>query len=195
MRSTSLRARAAALVVLALTTPGCVTGHLLDAARRRDLPVSVDEAALDGDRIVLGYAAVVVDDRGRPCGGRARRAAIPLAALRRGGLAAGAGGASAIERLPTAAPLPGITLPLVRGGAAHPAPPFVELADPDAGGATFLRLHEAGAGATAALPVAALTEIRTEPWVYALVPLSTAFDLATVPPLLLLGVPLLVFGD
>src|SRR2546427_3274590 len=54
-----------ALALLALGAQGCLTGHLLDAARRREQPVAYHDASIDGGRLLLGYSAVVSDDQGR----------------------------------------------------------------------------------------------------------------------------------
>jgi len=190
--STRRRAPAAALALLALAAPGCVTGHLLDAARRRERPVAVHEAALDGDRLVLGYTASVCDDRGRPLGQAARRASVPLAQL---GDASRPTDAFAVEHLAPDGPLPGRALVLVRSGDAPPAPPFVEVSALDEIASPSVTLHGRDGRVAPAFPTEALTQLTTRPWVYPLVPLSAAFDAATLPPLLLLGTPLFVLGD
>src|SRR5262245_32820915 len=71
--------RSLALPLLALAASGCMTGHALEAARRREQVVTYREALLDGDRLVLGYRAVVSNDEGEPLAERDRWAAIDLA--------------------------------------------------------------------------------------------------------------------
>src|SRR2546427_2511292 len=66
-----------ALALLALGAQGCLTGHLLDAARRREQPVAYHDASIDGGRLLLGYSAVVSDDQGRHLERTERRAAPP----------------------------------------------------------------------------------------------------------------------
>src|SRR5206468_13074763 len=79
-----------ALALLALGAQGCLTGHLLDAARRREQPVAYHDASIDGGRLLLGYSAVVSDDQGRHLERTERRAALALADLRRADLAVAA---------------------------------------------------------------------------------------------------------
>src|SRR5262245_46827364 len=76
------RRRAVALAVLVATLPGCVTGHLFDAARRRERPLAITAARLDGDRLLVRYTAQITDDAGEKLGTTEAAAAIPLAALR-----------------------------------------------------------------------------------------------------------------
>lgn len=178
------------LALLALSTPGCVTGHLLDAARCRERPIALHEASLEGDRLVLAYTAEIVDDRGQPQAQAARRASVPVEQLRD---ASRPYDAFAVERLAPEGPLPGRTLALVRPGDAPP-PRYVEILAADADGSPVVALH-GETGVAPAFPMAALTAVRTRAWVYPLLPFSAAFDVATVPPLLVLGSPLLVFGD
>lgn len=61
--------------------PGCFTGHLLDAARRREHPLAVHAAWVEGDRLVLAWGAELRTDLGAPLGGIARAGAVPLSAL------------------------------------------------------------------------------------------------------------------
>src|SRR2546426_12310682 len=66
-----------ALALLALGAQGCLTGHLLDAARRREQPVAYHDASLDGGRLLLGYSAAVSDDQGRHLQRTERRGGAP----------------------------------------------------------------------------------------------------------------------
>src|SRR5262249_58836768 len=75
--ASSRRRRPAALALLAALLPGCVSGHLLDAARRRERPIAVTAAAVDGDRLVIRYTAEVQNDAGDRLGTADGAAAIP----------------------------------------------------------------------------------------------------------------------
>ncbi len=83
--------RLVAPLLLTLGAQGCLTGHLLDAARRREQPVAFRQAFVDVDRLLLAYTALVTDDLGEPLARRERRAALALADLRRRRPAGGAG--------------------------------------------------------------------------------------------------------
>src|SRR5262249_20631671 len=76
------RRRPAALALLAAVLPGCVTGHLLDAARRRERPVAVTAAAIGRGRLVVGSTVEGPNDAGERLGTANGVAAIPLATLR-----------------------------------------------------------------------------------------------------------------
>ena len=181
----------AALALAVFSTQGCVTGHLFDAARRREQPLAIHEAGLLGDRLVLGYTALVTDELGHPLGREERRAAIPLAELRRGDLPPDA---FAPEWLAPGGDGSGPPLALSSDGA-PPPPPFLEVTlRPDR---TPLRLvlHEADGTVDPPLPANALTRASTAPWVYPLVPLSLPVD-AVVDSAGLLFLPLWVaVGD
>jgi hypothetical protein len=71
-----------ALALLAIGLPGCVTGHLLDAARRREHPIAITAAGLEGDRLLVRYTAEVTDDTGDGVGTTEAAAALPLSQLR-----------------------------------------------------------------------------------------------------------------
>lgn len=191
-RSIRRFARAAALAAAAASASGCVTGHLFDAARRRERPVEVREASLDGDRLVLGYLAIVSDDRGDARERVERRAAVPLTQLRD---ASRPTDAFAVERLAPGPPLPGRALPIVRTGEAPPATPYLELVAGDEAGSPVVALHGADGRTAPGFPTVALLRTMTRAWAYPLLPVGVAFDVATVPPLLLLATPLLWLGD
>ena len=178
------------LPVLAFAAQGCVTGHLLDAARRFERPIAYTEASLADDRLVVRYAAAVTDDDGQPLGRVARRAAIPLADLQRGEV-------MPIERfpvqhLPDRGPLPGRRLPVSPGDGARPALRVENAAD---GRPYRLVLEQAAGVAPGMCYSAALTERRSALWVYPLLPLSLAFDAVTDPVLLFFAPAVIVFAD
>jgi hypothetical protein len=62
-------ARVAALAV-AVTASGCVTGHVLQAGRRREYAREIHAVTQDGGETIVAYTADVVDDDGVPCGDR-----------------------------------------------------------------------------------------------------------------------------
>ena len=68
---------AVALVSLAVVLPGCVTGHLLAAGRRREYAREIEPPVAEGRTRVLRYTAEVTDDAGASQGTVAR--AIRLA--------------------------------------------------------------------------------------------------------------------
>src|SRR5215470_14260708 len=69
-------------LALATGSSGCLSGHLLDAGRRRERPMAIRAASLDGDRLLVRYTTEVTDDAGTPLGAAEGAAALPLAALR-----------------------------------------------------------------------------------------------------------------
>ena len=70
--------RAAAVGALALLLPGCVTGHLLAAARRREYAREIVEVSRDArGAVIVRYTAEVVDDAGGSRGMVARSARMP----------------------------------------------------------------------------------------------------------------------
>ena len=184
--------RVAALGLVALLTQGCVTGHFFDAARRREQPLTIEEAILQQDRLVLDYGALVTDDLGRPLGREERRVAIALADLRRGDLPPDAW---PLERLASDETVPGRRLALASGAEPSPPAPFLRVeARPD-GRPLRLVLHETAGAADPPLPANALTRSRTEPWVYAVLPLSLPLD-AVVDSVGFVFLPVwLVVGD
>src|SRR5262249_57211861 len=62
--------------------PGGARGPPRAAARRRERPIAVTAAAVDGDRLVVRYTAEVQNDAGDRIGTADGAAAIPLATLR-----------------------------------------------------------------------------------------------------------------
>lgn len=182
--------RLAGLAFLALAAPGCVSGHLLDAARRREEARSYRAACLDGDRLVLGYTGLATRDDGTPIGNVERWAAIPLAALARPRLAS-------IEELPvehlSSPPVCRMPLALVRDHEFPPGVPALEVDNPNGTDDVFV-LRD-GTGDHPPVPSEALTRVRTAPWVYPLLPFTAAFDAVTNPVLLFFAPAVIVVGD
>ena len=167
--------RALAIAAIAVACSGCLTGHLFDGARRREIPGAVHGAWLDGDRVVLAYDVTVTNDDGDALEQGRRFATVPLAELRRDV-------ARNVDDVPVAwacgGPPPGAT-PLAIGPGAT-----LEPVDVPPG----LVLREPGAPPHAPLYTAALTRIRTRPWAWAVVPVAAAVD-AVSTPLLMLSAP------
>jgi hypothetical protein len=186
----STRRAAAALTALAVL-PGCVTGHLLDAARRRERPLAIDAAVVDGRRLVVAYTAVVTDDLGAPLGRRQRRAAIDLTAPERENPGAGE---PAVVRLADGTSLRGRPLALrERPGGAGQGPAL--LVERTSGGLPGrLVLDEPGAAARP-VPAGALVETWTAPWAWPLLPVGLAVDLVVDPVLLFFAPAVILMGD
>jgi len=182
----------ATLVLLLLGVEGCVTGHLFDAALRREQPLAYHDALLDQDRLALAYTALVADDAGKLLGRRERRVAISLAALRRHDLAVEA---FPVEHLADDAPLTGRRLALEPEDKGDGASAYLEIErDPDGREVRFV-LHDLASGPYAPFYSTALTRTSTEPWVYPLLPLGAAVDLATFPILLVFFPVMMPIGD
>jgi hypothetical protein len=115
------------VTALALLLPGCVTGHLVAAARRREYAREIHAVTRDAGATHVHYTAEVVDDAGGSRGMVARTARLA----------------------------------------------------PDA----------------AEPPLRDLTRLRTEPWVYPLLPLALAADVVVVPTLVLMSPAVLIVGD
>ena len=60
--------RAVAALAIALTASGCVTGHVLQAGRRREYAREIRAVMHDGEDTVVAYTADVVNDDGIACG-------------------------------------------------------------------------------------------------------------------------------
>jgi len=60
--------RAVAALAIAVTASGCVTGHVLQAGRRREYAREVHAVTHEGNDTVVAYTADVVNDDGVPCG-------------------------------------------------------------------------------------------------------------------------------
>jgi len=182
-----------AIALVALGTQGCLTGHLLDAARRREQPVAYREVFVDGDHLLLAYTALVTDDLGAPLARRERRAAIALADLRRGDRTTDA---FPVVRLRDDASLPGQPVALAasdHGGRGRA--PFLALERGADDRPVRFVLHAAGEDPYPPFYSAALTRTSTEAWVYPLLPLSLVVDVATDPVLLFFAPAVIVPGD
>jgi hypothetical protein len=114
------------VTALALLLPGCVTGHLVAAARRREYAREIHAVTRDAGATHVHYTAEVDD----------------------------AGGS--------------------RGMVARTARLAPDAAEP---------------------PLRDLTRLRTEPWVYPLLPLALAADVVVVPTLVLMSPAVLIVGD
>jgi hypothetical protein len=127
MRACCPDRRAVALAALVLLLPGCVSGHLFAAGRRREYAREIQAVTPSGTETLVRYTAEVVDDDGAPV-----RTVVRTARL-------------------------------------------------DGGRATVEPRE--------------LTRIRTEPWVYALLPLALALDAVVTPAVVLMTPAPLLVGD
>ena len=180
-----------ALLLLILGNAGCVTGHLFDAALRREQPFAYHDARIDGDRLTLAYTALVTNDLGKPLARQERRAAISLSALRRQDLPVES---FPVEHLADDAPLTGRRVPIATQGGERIPSAYLEVeAAPDGREGHFV-LHDPG-GPYAPFYSSALTRTSTAPWVYPLLPFGAAIDLATFPILVAFFPVFLLAGD
>jgi hypothetical protein len=175
-------------VSAALTLQGCVTGHMLDYAREIERPVVYREAALDGDRLLLAYDTVVIDERGRRLARRERRAAVALADLERDIPV----DAFPVERLPDDAALTGRRIAL--DGPRGPTPALEIETGPDGRQTSFV-LHEANDGPRRSFQSAALSRTHVAPWIYPLLPFGLVVDAIADPVLILFAPAVMVIGD
>jgi hypothetical protein len=181
----------AALAFLMLASEGCVTGHLFDAALRREQPLAYHDALVDGDRLTVGYTTLVTNDAGRIVGRKERRAAISLTALRRNDLPVEA---FPVEHLADDAPLTGRRLAIGAEDREGGAPGYLGTeAGPNGREVRFV-LHDSVGGPYAPFYSTALTQTSTAPWVYPLLPLGVAVDLATFPILVVFFPVMLLIG-
>jgi len=172
------------LTALLVMGSGCVSGHLLDAGRRREVPVALGAARIDGDDVLFTVRTRTVNDLGRPAGSGATSARVPLADL---------AAARPIDEvrvrflraLPSDAEPP---LPIVRGDDPRASAVRVE-GDPVA-----IVLRHDGAELPP-FPLVALTRQRYSPWIWSVMPAAVAVDAVIVPPLLLLAPAIIVMGD
>ena len=190
------RPRPAALALLAAVLPGCVSGHLLDAARRRERPIAVTGAAVDGDRLVVRYTAEVQNDAGDRLGTTDGAAAIPLATLR----AAQSPAADAVSPSWLSPSRSGIGTPVTierdgHGGAATCAGPVLEVIAKDGRDTALVWRDPPGAPPYAPVPLAALTRSRTAPWAWPLMPPMLAVDAVLTPVLVILAPSVMVLGE
>jgi hypothetical protein len=174
------------VLVVAVLATGCVSGHLLDAARRREAPTALAAVALDGPDLVVMVRTETVTDLGRPVGRGLTRARVPLADLARD---------LPIEALPVrferaVPPPPGRPL-LVIGADTQAPPPFARLTMYDAPALT-VRTQDAE---YPPLHLDALTRVHYAPWAWAVMPAAVAVDAVIAPPLLLLAPAVMLVGD
>jgi len=187
------RRRTATVITLAvcvLASQGCVSGHFLELARRRERPIVYHEARLDGERLLLAYTAQVTDDRGRPLSRQERRSAVELADLRADLPVEG----FPAEALPDAAPFGGVLLPIVFATDDVPGPCLAVETDGD-GRAVRALLRDADGAVYPPLESSALLRTRTAPWVAPLLLISAPFDLFSVPALMLFQPAVAASGD
>ena len=69
--------RAAAVTALAIALPGCVTGHVVAAARRREYAREIHAVTRDAGGTQVRYTAEVMDDAGASRGTVERTACLP----------------------------------------------------------------------------------------------------------------------
>lgn len=188
--------RAGLVALLAIALPGCVTGHLLDAARRRERPVAITGAALDGDGVVLRYDAEVTDDAGVPIGARTAAVAVPLETFR----TATALAAEAVpwRRVAAGRSPAGRSVPLIRGPDApgtRPDGPALHVQAEDGRDTALVWRDAPGAAPGGAVPTAAFTRIDTAPWVWPLLPGGLAIDVVVTPILVFFAPAVMVVGE
>lgn len=165
-------------LAVAVGASGCLTGHLLDAARRVEQPQAFHSATVTGDRLVVRYRALVTDDLGAPLGTTERAASVDLGPLR--GCTCVTADAVAVSWTPPAVPPP--------ADAPRSTPVRIEAA-PD--GTTLLLVG----GDVPPIPANALTRLDHAPWVWPLVPFAAALDAAVVPPLIAFAPAVIVMGE
>jgi hypothetical protein len=182
--------RAGVVVLLGLAAPGCVVGHLAEAARRWERPVGYQAASIDGEQLRLAYTALVTTDAGTPLGRRERRSAVALADLRAPGVPIEA---VRVVPLPDGDGLGGTPLALVARDGGHTPFPVLEVTE-DGAGPTVLLLRD-GDGPYMPLYANVLTRRSTAPWAYPLVPFALAVDAVVVPVLIVLAPVVLLSGD
>jgi len=182
-------------LALATGSSGCLSGHLLDAARRRERPVAIRAASVDGDRLLVRYTTEVTDDTGARLGAAEGAAALPLTALR----TTVAPAADAVQPvwISPAQVTRGQSIGLRDGAtderAGCAAPPELEVVRRD-GRDVAIAWRDDGI-TWAPVPTAGLTRIRTAPWAWPLVPVTLAADAVAVPVLLFFAPAVLVVGE
>jgi hypothetical protein len=176
------------LVTCVVVAQGCVTGHMLDYAREIERPVAYRAASLDGDRLLLAYETLVIDERGRRLARRERRAALALRDLERDVPV----DAFPVVRLPDDAPLTGQRVALD----GHPdAALALEVARGPDGRDTSFVLRTVPGVPRRAFESAALSRTYVAPWIYPLLPLGLAVDAVSNPVLLFFAPAVMVIGD
>ena len=174
-------------VCAAVAAQGCVTGHMVDFAREIERPVTYRAASLDGNRLILAYETLVIDERGRRLTRRERRAAVALADIDR----ALPVDAFPVVRLADDAPLTGQAVALDGRPGATPALDVTR--GPDGRDTSFvLRTASAPHGP---FESAALSRTHVAPWIYPLLPLGLAIDAVSNPVLIFFAPAVMVIGD
>jgi hypothetical protein len=176
-----------AIVLVALAFQGCVTGHMVDYARQIERPVAYRGASLDGDRLLLAYETLVIDERGRRRARRERRAAVALADLER----AFPVDDFPVIRLPDDAPLTG--QPVALDGHRSMVPALDVTRGPDGRDTSFVLRTSDGPGRS--FESAALSRTHVAPWIYPLLPLGLAIDAVSNPVLVFFAPAVMVIGD
>ncbi len=185
------------LVVLMIVgaLPGCLSGHLLDAARRRERPLAIREASLDRDRLVLRYTAEVTNDAGTVLGVVDAAAAIPLAALR----APVSPRADALSPAwqPPGQVARGEPVALARSTAVDDRSVGAVLGVlQEDGRDTALVWHDGPAAPPwAPVPTGALTRVHTAPWAWPAMPLALAADAVVTPVLVIFAPAVMLLGE
>jgi hypothetical protein len=175
-------------VLTALTLQGCITGHMVDYAREIERPVAYRQATLDGNRLLLAYDTVVINERGRRLARRERRAAVALADLERGLPV----DAFPVVRLPDDAPLTGRRVALDGRPGEMPA---LEIETASDGRQTSFVLLDPKDGRRRTFQSAALSRTRVAPWIYPLLPFGLMVDAVSNPVLLFFAPAVMVIGD
>ncbi len=185
------------VALLVVVLPGCLSGHLLDAARRRERPVAIAAAGLEGDRLLVRYMAEVTGDDGAALGRTEAAAALPLAALRAPVSPAAdtvARAWVAPARVARSQPVPIARAGAPDGSAGCTGPTLVVVSED--GRDTALVWRDGPAAASwAPVPTAALTRLRTAPWAWPLLPAAVAADAVAVPVLMFFAPALMVVGE
>lgn len=181
MACSSRRVLAAALVGLA-ALPGCFSGHLYEAARRREFVVRYDRAFVADGRLRVDYRVDVRDPSGTSLRRARRSASLALTDL--GALPEIPVDEIAVDvsrRVPAPA---GEPVALARSAAetrAAPTPLVLLIRQEDDGDAGFALLRREPEERLGGLRSGALVRDREAPWVYPLLPLSAALDVAVTP--------------
>jgi hypothetical protein len=175
--------RRALLVAVLAGASGCVTGHLLDAARRWETSADVEAASLDGDRLALRYRATVTDDNGEPIGERRRSIVLRIACQRDGATLA-------VRTCERRRPAGRSSRRARERWAAHRRSP----SSLGAGRPARLDLRD-GRVPGASLYTNALARSSTATWAYPLLPFTGVVDVVSAPVLLFFMPAVLVIGE
>jgi len=192
------RSLVAALAVLAVGAQGCLSGHLLDAARRRERVIAYREAFTDGSRLLVRYTAEVTNDAGEPVERHDRWATIALDDLR-------APEPPAVEAFPVGRGAPeaprrrGQPVPLWVAEDGTPATalsaPALQIRSIDGRHVSFVFRDASSVDGCRPFYSAALTRVSTNRWFYPLLPLTLAVDAVADPVLLLFAPAVIVVGE